>query len=106
MNNFITPPKHFGFKAKKLNGEIKGKISDCSIAYIEPHGGGPEPSHTHTHDHFFIVTEGMATIKMGEEKAIVNTDESILVPGCLIHSIWNETNKPLKMIGMTIKSEE
>ena len=106
MDNFITPLNHFGFKAKKLTGEIKGKISDCSIAYMEPQGGGPYPSHTHTHDHFFIVTEGIATIKMGEEKVKVNMDESILVPGCVIHSIWNETDEPLRMIGITIQSNK
>ena len=103
MNNFIVPPNHFGFKAKKINGEINGTISDCSIAYIEPDGGGPEPSHTHLHDHFFIVIEGIATIEMGEKKVTVNTDESIIVPGSIIHAIWNETDKPLKMIGITIQ---
>ncbi|WP_212904780.1 cupin domain-containing protein [Clostridium polyendosporum] len=106
MYNFITPPNHFGFKAKKITEEIKGKISDCSIAYIESQGGGPEPSHTHVHDHFFVVIEGIATIKMGEKKITVNVDESIIVPGLIIHSIWNETDKPLKMIGITIQPEK
>ena len=106
MNNFIVPPNHFGFKAKKINGEINGTISDCSIAYIEPNGGGPEPSHTHLHDHFFIVTEGIATIKMGEKKVLVKKDESILVSGSIIHSIWNETDETLTMIGITIQSEK
>jgi mannose-6-phosphate isomerase-like protein (cupin superfamily) len=103
MDNFITPPNHFGFKAKQLTGEIKGIISDCSIAYIEPQGGGPNPSHTHIHDHFFIVVEGIATIKMGKKKVTVNIDESIIVHGSVIHSIWNETDKPLRMIGITIQ---
>jgi len=106
MDNFIIPPNHFGFKAKKITGEIKGMISDCSIAYIEPKGGGPEPSHTHVHDHIFIVIEGIATIKMGEKKVIVNKDESIIVPGSIIHAIWNKTDKPLKMIGMTIQQKK
>lgn len=106
MDKFIIPPNHFGFKAKQLTGEIKEIISDCSIAYIEPQGGGPKPSHTHAHDHFFIVVKGVATVKMGEKKVTVNTDESIIVPGSVIHSIWNETDKPLKMIGMTIQQNK
>lgn len=105
MDNFITPSNHFGFKAKQLTEEIKGIIYDCSIAYIEPQGGGPKPSHTHVHDHFFIVIEGIATIEMEEKKVTVNTDESIIVPGSVIHSIWNKTDKPLKMIGMTIQQK-
>lgn len=103
MSEFIIPPNHFNFRAKKINSEIKGTISDCSIAYIEPQGGGPEPSHTHLHDHFFIVVEGTATIKMKEEKVNLSVDESIVVPGSVVHSIWNETDKPLKMIGITIQ---
>lgn len=106
MNNFIVPPNHFGFKAKRINEEIKGIISDCSIAYIEPNGGGPEPSHTHPHDHYFIVIEGVATIKMGEKKILVHEEESVLVSGSIIHSIWNETDKTLKMIGITIQPEK
>ena len=106
MNEFITPPNHFGFKAKELMKEIKGKISDCSIAYIEPQGGGPKPSHAHLHDHLFIVIEGTATIRIEEEKVNVGIDESIIVPGLKVHSIWNETDKPLKMIGMTIQAEK
>jgi len=106
MSEFITPLNHYNFKAKKINLEIKGKISDCSIAYIESQGGGPEPSHTHLHDHFFIVVEGTATIKIGEEKINVGMDESIIVPGSAVHSIWNDTDKPLKMIGITVQPEK
>ncbi|MFL0198600.1 cupin domain-containing protein [Clostridium sp. WILCCON 0269] len=79
---------------------------DCYVAYIEPHGGGPEPSHTHLHDHFFIVVEGVATIKIGEEKINVGINESIIVPGSKVYSIWNETDKLLKMIGTTIQTEK
>ena len=103
MDNFITPPNHFGFKAKQLMGEIKGTITDCSMAYIEPEGGGPKPSHTHGHDHFFIIIDGIATIKMGDKKVTVKKDESIIVHGSVVHSIWNETDKPLKMLVMTIQ---
>lgn len=106
MDQFITPLNHFRFKAKKIMQEVIGKISDCSIAYIEPQGGGPEPSHTHRHDHFFIVTEGIATIKMEEKIVRVSTDEAIVVPGAITHSIWNETDKPLKMIGITVHPGE
>lgn len=102
MSEFMVPPHHTGFKAKKLYGEVPGHIADCAMAYIEPHGGGPSPSHTHPHDHFFIVVEGCATIQINQDRIQVNTDECLLVPGASIHSIWNETNQPLRMIGMTI----
>jgi mannose-6-phosphate isomerase-like protein (cupin superfamily) len=78
MDGFITPPNHFGFNAKKVTGEIKGKITGCSIAYIEPGGGGPVPSHTHAHDHLFIVIEGTTTIKINADKVCINRKEIII----------------------------
>lgn len=102
MSEFMVPPHHTGFKAKKLYGEVPGCIADCAVAYIEPRGGGPSPSHTHAHDHFFIVVEGCATIQIDQDRIQLKSEECLLVPGAIIHSIWNETDLPLKMIGMTI----
>lgn len=51
MYNFITPPKHINFFAKKLCDDI-GEIMDCAIAYLEKGGGGPTINHTHAHNHF------------------------------------------------------
>lgn len=103
MDEFIVPPNHSRFKAKKIFGQITGDILDCSVAYIEPKGGGPEPSHIHWHDHFFVVVEGCATIRLGDEKVNVSQDQSILVKGSIVHSVWNESDKPLKMLGITVQ---
>ncbi|TDX46344.1 cupin domain-containing protein [Orenia marismortui] len=104
MDDFIVPAKHFKFKAKKLSEKLEGSISDSSVAYIEPQGGGPKPSHTHEHDHFFIVVKGCATIEIGEEKLKVEEDQSVLVSGSEEHSVWNESDELLKMIGITIQA--
>ena len=40
MSDFMTPPKHVKFRAKKLFGEM-GCIIDGSVAYIDLNGGGP-----------------------------------------------------------------
>ena len=104
---FITPPNHYRFRAKKIFGTpITGTLTDCSIALIEPNGGGPKPMHQHPHDHFFIVINGEATIYEGETKTLVKADEAIYVKGDVMHSIWNESDAPLKMIGITIKQEQ
>jgi len=104
---FFTPPNHFGFHAKKIYGiPIEGSLIDCSIAYIEPAGGGPKPMHRHVHNHFFIVTEGEATIYENEQKTIVKKEEAIYVKGENLHTIHNESDQPLKMIGITIKNKE
>lgn len=101
---FITPPNHFGFQAKKIYGTpIKGTLTNCSIAYIEPQGGGPKPEHKHSHNHFFILTEGEATIYEDEKKIIVRKEEAVYINGQKIHTILNESNQELKMIGITIE---
>ena len=102
MEDYKVPANHIKFKAKKIDDAIEGKILNSSIAYIEPDGGGPEPSHTHEHDHYFIVIEGCATIKLADKKIFINSDESIRVKGSILHSVWNESSEHLKMIGMTI----
>ncbi|MDE5619880.1 MAG: cupin domain-containing protein, partial [Ruminococcus sp.] len=88
MNDFITPPNHVDFKAKKLFGNV-GNIIDGSIAYIDFNGGGPAEQHIHEHNHLFIVTKGEARIKLVDDEIILKKDESFLVEGKIPHSVWN-----------------
>ena len=101
MQDFMTPPKHVNFHAKKLFGEM-GRIVDGSVAYIDLKGGGPTELHTHEHNHLFIVTEGEARIQLGDETVIIHKDEALLVEGCIPHSCWNNTDGMTKMIGITV----
>ncbi|MGN0621087.1 MAG: cupin domain-containing protein [Porcipelethomonas sp.] len=102
MSEFITPPEHVNFRAKRLFGEM-GRITDGSVAYIRPEGGGPLKKHTHKHDHLFIVTKGEARILLGDKEIIVKKDESFLVEGKIPHSVWNNTDEETVMIGITVK---
>lgn len=102
MNDFITPPNHVNFKAKKLFGEM-GTIIDGSIAYVDLNGGGPTELHTHEHNHLFIVTKGEAKIKLDDREVIVKKDESFLVEGKIPHSVWNNIQGETVMIGISLK---
>lgn len=102
MDNFITPPAHVNFKAKKLFGDM-GHIIDGSIAYIDLNGGGPEELHTHEHNHLFIVTKGEAKIRLGDKEVIVGKDEAFLVEGKIPHSVWNNIQDETVMIGISVK---
>ena len=101
MNEFMTPPNHVDFKAKKLFGE-SGRIVDGAIAYILPGGGGPVEKHTHDHNHLFIVTQGEARIMLDKEEVIVKKNESFLVNGKIPHSVWNNSEEETVMIGITV----
>lgn len=102
MKDFVTPPNHVNFNAKKLFGSL-GEIIDGSIAYLEPHGGGPIEVHTHEHNHLFVVTQGQAKIILGDKEVILNKDESFLVRGKIPHSVWNNIDEITVMMGISVK---
>lgn len=102
MTDFVTPPHHIHFLAKRLFGHI-GEIIDGSIAYLEKNGGGPETPHTHPHDHLFIVIKGEAKILLEEKVVIVKENESYLVRGSLSHTVWNNVPETTIMIGLSVK---
>ncbi len=102
MSNFITPPNHINFEAKKLFENV-GEIIDGSIAYLQKQGGGPLENHTHNHSHLFIVTQGEAKIILDNECIILRKDESYLVDGKIPHSIWNNLDDTTVMLGISVK---
>lgn len=104
MKEFITPPNHIHFLAKKLFADC-GEIIDGSIAYLEKGGGGPTALHTHEHNHLFIVTSGQARIELGGEVKILNANESFLVDGTIPHSVWNNIEGTTVMIGISVKAK-
>ena len=104
MKEFITPPDHIHFLAKKLFSDC-GEIIDGSIAYLEKGGGGPTSLHTHEHNHLFIVVSGQARVELDGEIRIVDANESFLVNGHIPHSVWNNIDGTTVMIGISVKAE-
>lgn len=100
--DFVTPPGHTGFRAKKLFAE-SGTILDGAIACLEPGGGGPQPPHTHEHDHLFIVVKGEAKIVLDDRSIIVKENDSFLVEGRIPHAVWNNAESETVMIGITVR---
>ena len=101
MSEFMTPPNHVNFKAKKLFGQM-GQIVDGAVAYMDLKGGGPTQLHTHEHNHLFIVTEGEAKICLSDREEIVRKEESFLVDGRIPHSVWNNIEGKTIMIGISV----
>lgn len=102
MNDFIAPPNHVDFLAKKLFAEC-GEIIDGSIAYLEPNGGGPTEQHTHKHNHLFVVVSGRAKVTFQDRVIIINKNESYLVEGSEPHSVWNDSDTTTIMLGISVK---
>ena len=102
---FVTPPHHINFMAKKLFGEIKGKIRDGAVAVIEPAGGGPQEKHSHSHNHLFIVTSGEARVEYDDETVIIHENEAFMVEGTRPHAVWNNKDGRTVIIGITVAPE-
>lgn len=102
MKDFIRPPDHVAFLAKKLFGP-SGEIIDGSIAYLEPGGGGPTDPHTHQHSHLFIVVSGEAVVRTPDGEKLIFANESLLVDGSTPHSVWNNSDDITVMIGISVK---
>lgn len=102
LEEFVTPPEHLKFLAKKLFGDC-GEIIDGAIAYLEPNGGGPISLHSHPHNHLFIVISGQAKVLLGNEEKIINANEAFLVKGEVPHSVWNNSQDTTVMLGISVK---
>jgi len=105
MKDFITPPDHVNFFAKKLFDNA-GEIIDGSIAYLEANGGGPTELHTHEHHHLFIVIHGEAKVVFSDRHVIIHENESFLVQGNMPHSVWNNQTETTIMIGISVKNDK
>jgi mannose-6-phosphate isomerase-like protein (cupin superfamily) len=98
----ITPKDHIHFKALKLSAEIDHEIMDCAIAFIEPSGGGPLPSHSHAHDHLFTVISGEVEIRLEDDIIPLKSGMSFRVPGHKLHSVWNVSQSLAKVLGVSL----
>lgn len=99
---FVTPPGHRDFQAKKLFNEVGGTIHWGALAYIKTGGGGPEGRHAHDDNHLFIVVEGEVRIEQGNETRIVGKDETCFVEGRIPHGIWNNGTETAKVIKISL----
>lgn len=100
--DFKTPPGHVGFRARRLF-DAAGTIVDGAIAYLEPGGGGPVQPHTHDTDHLFIVVSGEAKVLLDGKEAVIPENGSLLVRGCVPHSVWNNADRETVMVGITVR---
>lgn len=103
-NGFMTPEGHENFEAKKLFdfGADSPRLQWSALAYIQQGGGGPAGGHRHESGHIFIVTEGEVRVMVGEEAHTVHKDESFVVAGGALHSIWNDREETAKVTKLNV----
>ena len=53
----------------------------------------------------FIVTKGEAKVLLGNDVHIIHENESFLIEGGRMHSVWNNADSETVMVGITIKEQ-
>lgn len=105
VKGFVTPLNHVNFYAKRIFGG-QGKVTDCSVAYLDKDGGGPIERHSHAHNHLFFVVKGEAKVVFDDGEVVIRENDSYLVEGSRRHSVWNNLNTQTVMIGLTVMPQE
>jgi Uncharacterized conserved protein, contains double-stranded beta-helix domain len=82
-----------------------GEIENVAVAHLQSNGGGPTTQHSHPHSHLFIVTKGEAKVLLGNDVHIIHENESFLIEGGRMHSVWNNADSETVMVGITIKEQ-
>ena len=97
MDAFSSIPNHTGFTARNLFMDRQGILRGGAFAKIAP-GGGPLSPHRHAHAHLFIVTRGTISVMLDGEERTVHEYESQLVPGGVLHAVWNRNTEPAEFL--------
>lgn len=88
------------------NGVIKSKMfinNKCKIikAILEPNASMGK--HTQKNNEFIYVISGQAKIIIEDKEEILNKDEVHYCPFGSIHEIYNNTNKDLVLLDITVE---
>jgi len=104
MNAFSPIPGHTGFTARSLFTDGQEILRGGAFAKMDPGGGGPLPPHRHAHAHLFIVTHGTVSGMLDGGERTIHEHEFQLVPGGVLHAVWNRSPEPAEILGLTLEA--
>ena len=80
---------------------VPGREADAMRAEIAP--GGSTGRHTHPGDEISYVVEGESTLLIdGQPPRRVKAGESFVIPAGVVHDAHNDTDKPVKLVGVYV----
>ena len=76
---------------------------EAVVARVEVAPGGKAGRHTHPGDEISYVLEGESTLLIdGQPPRRVKAGESFVIPAGVVHDAHNDTDKPVKLIGVYV----
>ena len=61
--------------------------------------------HVHPYDEVFVVQDGQSTFTAGDAIVVAGPGEVLIVPAGTAHTFQNETDAPLRMLGIHVTAE-
>jgi quercetin dioxygenase-like cupin family protein len=76
---------------------------EAVVARVEVAPGGKAGRHTHPGDEISYVAEGETLLLIdGQPPRRVKAGESFVIPAGVVHDAHNDTNKPVKLVGVYV----
>lgn len=99
----MTPPIQFtdlpgSERARRFEGKDHGATTSFFLNFHAP-GEGPE-LHRHPYDETFIMLEGSATFRVGDDTVEGRTGEIVIVPANTPHGFVNSGDTRLRVVSI------
>jgi quercetin dioxygenase-like cupin family protein len=76
---------------------------EAVVARVEVAAGGKAGRHTHPGDEISYIMEGETLLLIdGQPPRRVKAGESFVIPAGVVHDAHNDTNKPVKLVGVYV----
>jgi len=87
--------------AHELVGADHGGVGVCVLFIDAPPDRGPG-LHRHPYEEIFILLDGEATFRVGDEELRIAAGEIVIVPGGVPHAFTNSGDGPLRQIDIHV----
>ena len=86
--------------AREFVGEVHG--ADVTFLLVDAAPGAGPRLHRHPYQEIFIVQDGEATFRLGDEELVVTAGDIVVVPTGQAHAFRNSGSGPLRQIDIHV----
>ena len=93
---------------KGWNGKLEGQNLGTQISFlfneVTESGKGP-PVHRHPYDEVYVVRQGQARVTVGDDEAVVNEGDILVIPANTPHKVLTEGTGPFEIISVHVSEK-
>jgi mannose-6-phosphate isomerase-like protein (cupin superfamily) len=93
-----TPPNHDFTYNRRIVSQEDG-INEVEVIIGEMEQGGKADPHFHDDiEQIMYILEGEMHARIGDDEAVLNAGNTVIIPKKVMHEIWNAGNEKLKFV--------